>query len=48
LGAVQPAGTFEQFVAEVGQTSREQMPELMMKHGMKGVGLAIDVDSLKR
>lgn len=52
LGAVQPAGTFEQFVGEFDQAgkqiTREQMQELLRKHGMQDAGPPIDVTKLKR
>jgi len=52
LGALQPAGTFEQFVEEFdqagAQATREQLQALTEKHGMKNMGPPIDLAKLKR
>lgn len=50
LGAVQPAGTFEQFVEEVRQMgsaiSPKQQAELLQRHGMKNLGPPLDLNKL--
>jgi mannose-6-phosphate isomerase-like protein (cupin superfamily) len=50
LGAVQPAGTFEQFVDEVRQAGSgitpKQQAELAQKHGMKNLGPPLDLSTL--
>ena len=52
LGAVQPAGTFEQFVEEVrlqgDQATPAQLIALLRKHGMEQIGPPLDVTQLKR
>ena len=52
LGAVQPAGTFELFVAEFERAGKdftpEQRRELLRRHGMKDIGPPIDISQLKR
>jgi len=52
LGAVQPAGTFEQWVEEVrllrDQATPAKLRELLRKHGMEEMGPPLDVTQLKR
>jgi len=52
LGAVLPAGSFEQFLEEVRQAGSsmtpEQMQTLFEKHGMKEVGPPIDAATLEK
>lgn len=50
LGAVQPAGTFEQFVEEVRQLgptpTPKQLEELPLRHKVKPLGPPIDISKL--
>lgn len=50
LGAVQPAGTFEQFVEEVRQldpaATPKQLEELPLRHKVKPLGPPIDLSKL--
>jgi len=52
MGAVLPAGSFEQFLEDFRQAGSKPTPEqtqqLFRKHGMKEVGPPIDVTNIKR